>query len=321
MKKRFNIAIQMDPLEKINPKADSTYIIVKEAQDRGYKTFHYLPKDISLKNNNIIVKGYYFKIVDLNKKILKKQKKKSINLNKFDCVLVRQDPPFDMEYITTTYLLEMISDKVLIINNPTEIRNNPEKLSMFYFKDLIPKTLISRNLFEIENFIKKNLYTILKPLYGSGGEGIQKVKRGSIKNKKIILSMIKKYKGAIIAQKFIKEINKGDRRIILIDGNYIGSVARIPKKGSIKANFHAGGYAKKTGLVFRDKKICKSLQSYLKKRGLFFTGIDVIGNYLTEINVTSPTGILEINKLNSMKIEKIYWDNLEKKLEKKIEAT
>lgn len=316
MKKHFKIAIQMDPLEKINPKEDSTFVIAQEAQRRGYKLFHYSPKDISLKNNTIIAKGCYFKIINQGKKFFKKQKKISINLNQFHCVLVRQDPPFNMEYITATYFLEMLNQKVLVVNNPTEIRNNPEKLSMFNFKNLIPDTLISGDLTEIQNFIKKYKYTILKPLYGNGGEGIEKVTKGSLKNKTIIQRMIKKYKGAIIAQKFIKEISQGDRRIILIDGEYVGSVARIPKKGSIKANFHAGGSAQRSGLVFKDRKICSKLKPYLKKKGLFFTGIDAIGNYLTEINVTSPTGMQEINRLNNTRLEKIFWDKLEKKIKK-----
>ena len=316
MKKHFKIAIQMDPLEKINPKEDSTFVIAQEAQRRGYKLFHYSPKDISLKNNTIIAKGCYFKIINQGKKIFKKQKKISINLNQFHCVLVRQDPPFNMEYITATYFLEMLNQKVLVVNNPTEIRNNPEKLSMFNFKNLIPDTLISEDLNEIQNFIKKYKFTILKPLYGNGGEGIEKVTKGSLKNKTIIQRMIKKYKGAIIAQKFIKEISQGDRRIILIDGEYVGSVARIPKKGSIKANFHAGGSAQRSGLVFKDRKICSKLKPYLKKKGLFFTGIDAIGNYLTEINVTSPTGMQEINRLNNTRLEKIFWDKLEKKIKK-----
>ncbi|MEK9893491.1 MAG: glutathione synthase [Pelagibacteraceae bacterium] len=316
MKKHFKIAIQMDPLEKINPKEDSTFVIAQEAQRRGYKLFHYSPKDISLKNNTIIAKGCYFKIINQGKKIFKKQKKISINLNQFHCVLVRQDPPFNMEYITATYFLEMLNQKVLVVNNPTEIRNNPEKLSMFNFKNLIPDTLISEDLNEIQNFIKKYKFTILKPLYGNGGEGIEKVTKGSLKNKTIIQRMIKKYKGAIIAQKFIKEISQGDRRIILIDGEYVGSVARIPKKGSIKANFHAGGSAQRSGLVFKDRKICSKLKPYLKKKGLFFTGIDAIGNYLTEINVTSPTGMQEINRLDNTRLEKIFWDKLEKKIKK-----
>ena len=316
MKKHFKIAIQMDPLEKINPKEDSTFVIAQEAQRRGYKLFHYSPKDISLKNNTIIAKGCYFKIINQGKKFFKKQKKISINLNQFHCVLVRQDPPFNMEYITATYFLEMLNRKVLVVNNPTEIRNNPEKLSMFNFKNLIPDTLISEDLAEIQNFIKKYKFTILKPLYGNGGEGIEKVTKGSLKNKTIIQRMIKKYKGAIIAQKFIKEISQGDRRIILIDGEYVGSVARIPKKGSIKANFHAGGSAQRSGLVFKDRKICSKLKPYLKKKGLFFTGIDAIGNYLTEINVTSPTGMQEINRLDNTRLEKIFWDKLEKKIKK-----
>ena len=316
MKKHFKIAIQMDPLEKINPKEDSTFVIAQEAQRRGYKLFHYLPKDISLKNNTIITKGCYFKIINQGKKFFKKQKKISINLNQFHCILVRQDPPFNMEYITATYFLEMLNQKVLVVNNPTEIRNNPEKLSMFNFKNLIPDTLVSEDLNEIQNFIKKYKFTILKPLYGNGGEGIEKVSKGSLKNKTIIQRMIKKYKGAIIAQKFIKEISQGDRRIILIDGEYVGSVARIPKKGSIKANFHAGGSAQRSGLVFKDRKICSKLKPYLKKKGLFFTGIDAIGNYLTEINVTSPTGMQEINRLDNTRLEKIFWDKLEKKIKK-----
>mgnify|MGYP001219853743 CR=1 FL=1 len=183
MKKRFNIAIQMDPLEKINPNEDSTFVIAKEAQSRGHKTFHYLPKDISLKNNRIMAKGYYFKIINSNKKFFKREKKQLVNLNNFNCVLIRQDPPFNMRYITATYFLEMLNKKVIVINNPSEIRNNPEKLSMFKFKNIIHQTLISENLVEIENFVKKNQYTILKPMYGNGGEGIEKVKKGSLQNK------------------------------------------------------------------------------------------------------------------------------------------
>ena len=304
----------MDPLETINPKEDSTFVIAKEAQDRGYKIFHYLAKDISLKNNQVAVEGCYFKILKNKKKIFKKEKKVTKNLEDFDCILVRQDPPFNLDYITSTYFLDLLDKKVLVLNNPTEIRNNPEKLSIFNFKNLMTKTLVSENLNEIIKFIKSNQFTILKPLYGNGGEGIEKVSKNSINNKKLILKMFKKYKSPIVAQKFIKEIQFGDRRIILFDGEYMGSVARIPKQGSIKANFHSGGIAKKTGYMFRDKSICLRLKSFLKKNDLFFAGIDVIGNYLTEINITSPTGIQEINRLNNVRLEKVFWDKLEKKL-------
>ncbi len=315
MKKLFKVAIQMDPLDKINIHTDSTYVIAKEAQKRNFKLFHYLPKDLSLENNTVTAEGSYFHITSGVKKKFRLKKKIKVNLNQFDIVLVRQDPPFDMHYITSTYLLEHLSKKVLVLNNPQHIRNYPEKLSMFYFKNLIPKTIVSKNEETLVQFIKKNSFTILKPLYGNGGEGIEKVTKNNIGlAKKIIKKMIKKYFYPIVAQKFISDINKGDRRIILFDGEYMGSVARIPKKGSIKANFHAGGSPKKTGLVFRDKKICSQLKSFLKKNKLFFAGIDVIGNYLTEINVTSPTGIQEINRMNNTCLEKKFWDKVEKKL-------
>jgi glutathione synthase len=219
-----------------------------------------------------------------------------------------------MSYITATYLLEMVSNKTLILNDPKSIRDNPEKLSMFNFKNIIPPTLVSKNIEQCFNFQKKYKKTIIKPLYGNGGEGISKLEGTNTLLKRKILKLISRYKQPIVIQKYLKEIKEGDRRIILIDGEYAGSVARIPKKGSVTANFHTGGTAKKVGLVRRDKKICNILKPFLKKNKLFFTGIDVIGNYLTEINVTSPTGIQEINRLNGVRLEKFFWDRVEKKL-------
>jgi glutathione synthase len=219
-----------------------------------------------------------------------------------------------MSYITATYLLEMVSEKTLILNDPKSIRDNPEKLSMFNFKNIIPPTLISKNTEQCFNFQKKYKKTIIKPLYGNGGEGISKLEGTNDLLKRKILKLISRYKQPIVIQKYLKEIKEGDRRIILIDGEYVGSVARIPKKGSVTANFHTGGTAKKVGLVRRDKKICSILKPFLKKKKLFFTGVDVIGNYLTEINVTSPTGIQEINKLNGVRLEEFFWDRVEKKL-------
>jgi glutathione synthase len=200
------------------------------------------------------------------------------------------------------------------LNNPKSIRDNPEKLSMFNFKSVIPPTLISKNIERCFNFQKKYKKTIIKPLYGNGGEGISKLEGINVVLKRKILKLINKYKQPIVMQKYLSEIKEGDRRIILIDGEYVGSVARIPKKGSVTANFHTGGTAKKVGLIRRDKKICNILKPFLKKNKLFFTGIDIIGNYLTEINVTSPTGIQEINRLNGERLEKFFWDRVEKKL-------
>ena len=314
MKKHFKIAIQMDPLESINIKSDSTYILALEAQKRGHSLFHYLPENLIYENGRVSASGNVFKLFPNKKIFFKKSKTQKIFLDDCDVVLVRQDPPFNMSYITATYLLEMVSDKTLILNDPKSIRDNPEKLSMFNFKNIIPPTLISKNIEQCFNFQKKYKKTIIKPLYGNGGEGISKLEGTDVSLKRKILKLISRYKQPIVIQKYLKEIKEGDRRIILIDGEYVGSVARIPKKGSVTANFHTGGSAKKVGLVRRDKKICSILKPFLKKKKLFFTGIDVIGNYLTEINVTSPTGIQEINKLNRVKLEEFFWDRVEKKL-------
>jgi glutathione synthase len=314
MKKHFKIAIQMDPLESINIKTDSTYILALEAQKRGYRLFHYLPENLIYENGRVSALGNVFKLFPNKKTFFKKSKTQKIFLDDYDVVLVRQDPPFNMSYITATYLLEMVSEKTLILNDPKSIRDNPEKLSMFNFKNIIPPTLISKNTEQCFNFQKKYKKTIIKPLYGNGGEGISKLEGTNDLLKRKILKLISRYKQPIVIQKYLKEIKEGDRRIILIDGEYVGSVARIPKKGSVTANFHTGGTAKKVGLVRRDKKICSILKPFLKKKKLFFTGVDVIGNYLTEINVTSPTGIQEINKLNGVRLEEFFWDRVERKL-------
>jgi len=314
MKKHFKIAIQMDPLESINIKTDSTYILALEAQKRGYRLFHYLPENLIYESGRVSALGNVFKLFPNKKTFFKKSKTQKIFLDDYDVVLVRQDPPFNMSYITATYLLEMVSKKTLILNDPKSIRDNPEKLSMFNFKNIIPPTLISKDIEQCFNFQKKYKKTIIKPLYGNGGEGISKLEGTNDLLKRKILKLISRYKQPIVIQKYLKEIKEGDRRIILIDGEYVGSVARIPKKGSVTANFHTGGTAKKVGLVRRDKKICSILKPFLKKKKLFFTGVDVIGNYLTEINVTSPTGIQEINKLNGVRLEEFFWDRVEKKL-------
>ena len=314
MKKHFKIAIQMDPLESINIKSDSTYILALEAQKRGYRLFHYLPENLIYENGRVSALGNVFKLFPNKKIFFKKYQTQKIFLDDYDVVLVRQDPPFNMSYITATYLLEKVPNKTLILNNPKSIRDNPEKLSMFNFKSVIPPTLISKNIEQCFNFQKKYKKTIIKPLYGNGGEGISKLEGINVVLKRKILNLINKYKQPIVMQKYLSEIKEGDRRIILIDGEYVGSVARIPKKGSVTANFHTGGTAKKVGLIRRDKKICNILKPFLKKNKLFFTGIDIIGNYLTEINVTSPTGIQEINRLNGARLEKFFWDRVEKKL-------
>ena len=236
MKKHFKIAIQMDPLESINIKSDSTYILALEAQKRGYQLFHYLPENLIYENGRVFALGNVFKLFPNKKIFFKKFKTQKIFLDDCDVVLVRQDPPFNMNYITATYLLEKVSNKTLILNNPKSIRDNPEKLSMFNFKSVIPPTLISKNIKQCFNFQKKYKNTIIKPLYGNGGEGISKLKGISAVLKRKILKLINKYKQPIVIQKYLSEIKEGDRRIILIDGEYVGSVARDRKSTRLNSS-------------------------------------------------------------------------------------
>ena len=307
------IAIQMDKIEDIDIDFDSSFLIGIVAQKRNYEIFYYNPQDLFYNEGLIQANGYYIELIENNKKYFKYLSKKiCINFHDFMFIFIRQDPPFDMNYITSTYLLDYLPSKNVVINNPTSIRNFSEKISAFNFKEFMPPTIVTQDVGIIKNFLMSHKDIVTKPLYGNGGTGIY---RHTIKNNKLP----DMFKGMLIleeplmAQKYIPEIKDGDRRLILIDGEYVGSVARMPMKDSIKANFHAGGTAKKTNLIRRDKEICATLSKTLKENQLFFVGIDIIGDYLTEINVTSPTGIRQINELNDTNLEKIFWDKLETK--------
>ena len=308
------IAIQMDPLNKLHHESDSSLILAKEAQNRGYKIFIYEPKDLFLKDNLLFANASTLKIFKKKKYIFRQGKKKIINLSKINVLLIRQDPPFNINYITATYLLEHLDSKTLIINNPKSIRDAPEKLHVTYFKNLTPATLISQNEIEIKKFIKKHKNLIVKPLYEKGGKGIFKINSNDKNINKKIQNILKKEKLPIVVQKYIPQIKEGDKRVILLDGNPVGIMKRVPAKNELRANLSRGGTAERTTLTTRDKFIYKKLKPWLKKEGIFFAGIDIIGNYLTEINVTSPTGIVEINQLENTQLEKKFWDLIEKKL-------
>ena len=307
------IAIQMDKIEDIDINFDSSYLICLEAQKRNYDIFYYNPQDLLYNEGTLQTKGYYIELIENKKKYFKYSSSKiSVNLQDFKFIFIRQDPPFDMNYITSTYLLDCLPSSTIVINNPTSIRNFSEKISAFQFKKFMPPTIIAQNTETIKDFLIKYEDIITKPLYGNGGEGVY---RYTIQDNKLkdTINDLATLKEPLMVQKFIPEIKEGDRRIILIDGQYAGSVARMPMKNSIKANFHAGGIAKKTDLVRRDKEICSTISDFLIKNQLFFAGIDVIGDYLTEINITSPTGMKQINVLNDTNLEKIFWDKLETK--------
>ena len=311
---KLQVAIQMDPLNNLHHKSDSSLMLAKEAQNRGHKIFIYEPKDLSLKDNQLFANASTLNISKKRKYFFKKGKKNTINLSSINVLLIRQDPPFNINYITATYLLEHLSSKTLSINNPKSIRDAPEKLHVTYFKNLTPTTLISQNEKKIKNFIRKNKNLIVKPLYEKGGKGIFKISSNdkNISNK--IKSILKKQKLPIVIQKYVPEVKEGDKRVMLFDGNPVGIMKRVPAKNEVRANLSRGGTAKKAILTARDKFICKKLKPWLIKEKIFFAGIDIIGNYLTEINITSPTGIVEINQLQHIQLEKKFWDLLEKKL-------
>ena len=311
---KLRIAIQMDPLNKLHHESDSSLMLAKEAQSRGHKIFIYEPKDLTLIDNQLFANAALLKIEKKNKYTFQKGKYCIINLSSINVLLIRQDPPFNINYITATYLLEHLSPKTLIINNPKSIRNAPEKLYVTHFKNLTPPTLISQDEIEIKKFIKKHKSLIVKPLYEKGGKGIFKITSSEKNLDKKIKNTLKKEKLPIVIQRYIPQVVQGDKRIILLDGNPVGIMKRVPKKNEVRANLSRGATAEKTAFTTRDKIICKKLKPWLKKEEIFFAGIDIIGNYLTEINVTSPTGIVEINNLENIKIEKKFWNLVEKKL-------
>ena len=308
------VAIQMDPIEKIDLDFDTSFLLAKEAQDRGYEIFYYNPKDLEYKNRSIFALGHFVELFNDKNRYYNylSNKKEIFNLENADVILIRQDPPFDMNYITSTYLLEKLSSSTTVLNNPSSIRNSSEKIYPLEFEKFMAPTIITQNIVTIKEFLLEHQDIVTKPLYGNGGEGIY---RSRIENNKLqgIDESKTNLNEPIIVQKYIPEIIEGDRRIILIDGEYAGSVARIPEKNNLKANFHAGGKPQKTELIRKDEEICNALSKDLKLKDLFLVGIDVIGDYLTEINVTSPTGLKQINLLNNIKLEKIYWDKLENK--------
>ncbi len=311
----MKLVAQMDEIMSINIETDSTFAILFEAQKRGHEIFYYLPSELAFDSSSQklfapLKKIRLQKIKGNHCEILEKNE---TDLSKVDAILVRQDPPFDMNYITSTYLLEKIKNQVLILNNPSEIRNCPEKIFVTEFADLTPPTLISSRLDKIAEFCNHHEKIILKPLYFCGGEGVILLTKNDPNLASIFEMMMKNYNTPLVAQKFLPEIKSGDRRILLLDGKVIGAVARIAKSGETRANLHIGGSAQKMILSKREKEICEKIGPELKKRGLFFVGIDVIGDYITEINVTSPTCIPEINQLEGVKLEEVILQAIEEK--------
>ena len=301
---------QMDLLSELNFKTDSTLPIIYESQKRKNINYIYHPRELSLKNNKVFALAHPISFSSSNYQKYKLGKKEKLLLDSLDFLFIRQDPPYNMSYISSMHLLELVNSKTRIINNPHGIRNAPEKLLMLKFPKLIPPTLITKSKDEVNKFMIQYNQCVVKPLYGNGGEDIFFLNKKDKNYNQILEAFLKKNNEPFIIQKFLPEIKKGDKRIILIDGKPVGAVKRMPKGNEIRSNIHVGGQCVKTGLSKRDLQICESIKKELINNGLFFAGIDVIGNFLTEINVTSPTCIQEIKQLYKIDIAKIIWDKL-----------
>jgi glutathione synthase len=308
------VAVQMDPVETINVEADSTFVLALEAQARGHRLYHYLPRHLSLIDGRVVAKARRLQVRRAAQRPAELGDFETLDLAKMDVILMRQDPPFDMAYITATHVLEHISGKVLVVNDPASVRNAPEKLFATHFAGLMPPTLVSSDRDAIIAFRKRHRDIILKPLFGNGGAGVFRVKAGDENFNALLENFAVLYREPIVVQRYLPEVRKGDKRIILVEGEPVGAVLRVPAKGEARANLHVGGKAVKAKISRREREICAAIGPILKDKGLVFVGIDVIGDYLTEINVTSPTGIQEINRLDGTALEKLVWDAIDKRL-------
>jgi glutathione synthase len=308
------VAIQMDPMETINIDGDTSFVLALEAQARGHALYHYLPTDLTLRDGRLRARGRRLEVRREHGRHHSFGDVQTLDLATMDIILMRQDPPFDMAYITATHLLEHVHPTTLVVNDPASVRNAPEKLFVTRFEGLMPPTLITTDRAEILSFREEHGDIIVKPLFGNGGAGVFRVTPDD-ENLNALLEMFTLlYREPLIIQRYLPEVRTGDKRIILIEGEPVGAVLRVPAKGEARANLHVGGTAVKTELTTREREICTAIGPTLRQQGLLFVGIDVIGDYLTEINVTSPTGIQEINRLDGTQLEVQVWDAIEARL-------
>ncbi len=311
MSKSLHVAVQMDHVASINIEGDSTFAICLEAQERGHHLYHYTPDRLSMGDGEVYVHGEALALRDTEGDHFTLGPRKRILLKEMDVVLLRQDPPFDMAYITSTHLLERIHPGTLVVNDPGWVRNSPEKIFVTEFPDLMPPTLITKDRAEIDAFRARMGDIILKPLYGNGGAGVFHSPRQD-RNLTSLLEMFDQmFREPIIAQQYLPAVRKGDKRIILIDGEPVGAINRVPAETDARSNMHVGGRAEPSELTERDKQICERIGPALRARGFLLVGIDVIGDAMTEINVTSPTGIREVKRFGGADIAALLWDAIE----------
>ena len=307
----LKVAIQMDPIGPINIDGDSTFRIMEEAQARGHSLFYYTPDKLVFQEGRVTAKGWPVTVQRVHGDHFRLGNEIEVDLSDFDVLWLRQDPPFDMGYITTTHILDMIHPDTLVVNDPFWVRNYPEKLLVLNFPDLTPPTMIARDLETLKEFRARHGDVILKPLYGNGGAGVFKLSQGDSN----LASLHEMFAGInrepLIMQKFLPDVSKGDKRVILVDGEPVGAINRVPAAGETRSNMHVGGRPEKVDLTERDLEICAAIGPLLREKGQVFVGIDVIGDWLTEINVTSPTGLQELERFEGTNVTAKIWEAIE----------
>jgi glutathione synthase len=309
----LNIAVQMDPIARINIRGDSTFAMLLEAQKRGHGIYYYTPDKLSLRGEDLVASVQTLTVRDEVGDHFTLGEPQRVNVGSFDVVLLRQDPPFDLAYITSTHFLERIHPKTLVVNDPASVRNAPEKLFVMNFSDLMPPTLISRDLDEINSFREEHGAVVMKPLHGHGGAAVFRVLPQDMNFGSLYDMFSVTFREPWVIQRFLPEVKAGDKRIILVDGEFAGAVNRVPAVDDLRSNMVRGGAAAATDLTPREREICARLGPHLRERGLLLVGIDVIDGHLTEINVTSPTGIRAIARLGGPDVAAKVWDVIEAK--------
>ncbi len=307
----LKVAVQMDPIQSINITGDSTFAMMLEAQARGHQLFYYQTKTLALRDGALFATGHDITVRDEKGNHFTLGEERRASLGATDVVLMRQDPPFDMGYITATHMLEAIHPKTLVVNDPAEVRNAPEKLFVLNYAQFMPATLITRDPVELSAFRREHGDIILKPLYGNGGAGVFRLGESDQNFSALLELFTQTFREPFIAQQYLPDVRKGDKRIILVDGKAVGAINRVPAVNENRSNMHVGGKPEPTTLTKREHEICEALGPDLKRRGLIFVGIDVIGDYMTEINVTSPTGIREVRRFGGEDIASLLWDAIE----------
>ena len=309
----LKVAVQMDHVSTVSIAGDTSFALSLEAQRRGHALYHYTPDRLSMEGGRVVARVEAMQLRDVQGDHFTLGEKVRTDLSEMDVVLLRQDPPFDMNYITTTHLLERIHPKTLVVNDPAWVRNSPEKIFVTEFPDLMPETLITKDPAEVDAFRKAHGDIIVKPLYGNGGAGIFHLHEAD-RNLASLLEMFQQmFREPFIVQRYLGEVRKGDKRIILIDGEPVGAINRVPAEHDSRSNMHVGGRAEPTELTEREREICARIGPSLKERGFILVGIDVIGDYMTEINVTSPTGVREVKRFGGADIAALFWDAVEAK--------